>query len=229
MEPLTRHAADILQALAIAGGAVVLGLIIHLFLFRLLGRVGGHLSRLRVPDGFLLERTRGPARLALPLICLYLVRPLITLDLTADAERLISHGLYVAMVAAVTWFAIRMSEIVHATVGRRFDLERPDNLRARRIQTQVTILQRVIVVGILVIAAAAVLIRFEQFQQLGTGMLASAGVLGIIIGIAAQRPLGNLLAGFQIAITPGGASGGPADHARRAGRRRRASGGARRP
>ena len=43
--------------------------------------------------------------------------------------------------------------------------------------------------------------HFESFRQLGAGLLASAGVLGIIVGFAAQKTLGNLLAGVQIAIT----------------------------
>ena len=72
---------------------------------------------------------------------------------------------------------------------------------ARKVHTQVSILRRILSVGIIILALGAVLMHFDSFRQLGTGLLASAGVVGIIIGFAAQRTLGNLLAGFQIAIT----------------------------
>jgi small-conductance mechanosensitive channel len=76
-----------------------------------------------------------------------------------------------------------------------------DNLRARAIHTQFGIVRKIAIVVIGVFALATVLMSFEEFRQLGAGILASAGLAGLVIGFAAQKTLGNLLAGIQIAIT----------------------------
>jgi small-conductance mechanosensitive channel len=65
----------------------------------------------------------------------------------------------------------------------------------------VSIIRRIAGVLIVIVALSAVLLRFEGFRQLGTGLLASAGIAGIVIGFAAQRTIGNLIAGFQLAVT----------------------------
>ena len=76
-----------------------------------------------------------------------------------------------------------------------------DNLAARRIHTQIQILRKVLVVVIGVLALAISLMTFEKVRQLGTTILASAGIIGIIVGIAAQKSIATLLAGLQLAVT----------------------------
>ncbi len=70
----------------------------------------------------------------------------------------------------------------------------------RRVRTQVTLIQRVVTAVVIVVAAASMLLTFPEMQAVGTSMLASAGLLGIVAGIAAQSTLGNLFAGLQIAF-----------------------------
>jgi small-conductance mechanosensitive channel len=91
--------------------------------------------------------------------------------------------------------------VLDDVVAQHFDISAEDNLRARAVRTQVGLLRRVLVIAVGLLALAAALMRFEGFQAFGTGLLASAGVIGIIISIAAQRPLGNLVAGVQLALT----------------------------
>jgi small-conductance mechanosensitive channel len=76
-----------------------------------------------------------------------------------------------------------------------------DNLEARKIYTQVKVLKKIAVVVIVVFTTASMLMVFDSVRQLGTSILASAGVVGIIIGFAAQRSIATVLAGFQIAMT----------------------------
>ncbi|MFW5663018.1 MAG: mechanosensitive ion channel family protein [Bacteroidota bacterium] len=76
-----------------------------------------------------------------------------------------------------------------------------NNLRARKIHTQYRILERVIKVLIIFIAVAAALMTFDSIKQIGVSLFASAGIAGVIIGLAAQRVIGAVLAGIQIAIT----------------------------
>lgn len=83
----------------------------------------------------------------------------------------------------------------------RYDLKKADNLKERKIRTQLDFLRKLLVALIVVVTICVVLLSFENLRKLGTGLLTGVGVGGIIIGFAAQRSLGNLLAGFQIAFT----------------------------
>ena len=83
----------------------------------------------------------------------------------------------------------------------RYDLNKPDNLKERKIRTQLVFLRKLIVTVIVIVTICVILLSFENLRKLGTGLLTGVGVGGIIIGFAAQRSLSNLLAGFQIAFT----------------------------
>ena len=92
-------------------------------------------------------------------------------------------------------------QAVEDFVLARYSLQAADNLEARKIYTQVTVLKKVAVVIIGVFTLASMLMVFDSVRQFGTSILASAGIAGIIIGFAAQSSLATLLAGFQIALT----------------------------
>ena len=77
----------------------------------------------------------------------------------------------------------------------------PDNRYARRVRTQVLILRRLTVVAAVVIGLGAILLTFPALQAAGASLLASAGIVGIIAGVAAQSSLANLFAGIQLAFS----------------------------
>jgi small-conductance mechanosensitive channel len=83
----------------------------------------------------------------------------------------------------------------------RYDLKKADNLKERKIRTQLAFLRKIIVVLIVIVTICVILLSFDNLRKIGTGLLTGVGVGGIIIGFAAQRSLSNLLAGFQIAFT----------------------------
>jgi small-conductance mechanosensitive channel len=105
--------------------------------------------------------------------------------------------LFIGAVAAVMLQATRAGE---QALLHRYDLAAADNLRARTVHTQVRVIGRVIDVVIGVLTVASVLMLFTEVRQVGASLLASAGLVGIVAGIAAQKTIGNLLAGFQIAL-----------------------------
>ena len=100
------------------------------------------------------------------------------------------------------WLLVQTVEVLgDVLLGQyRYELA-SDNFRERKIYTQVLYVKRVVTFLAVIIASAFVLFQFDRVRELGTGLLASAGVAGIIIGVAAQKSLANLLAGFQIAFT----------------------------
>jgi small-conductance mechanosensitive channel len=104
-------------------------------------------------------------------------------------------------VLAIAWLLIAIVMMVEDVIAQRYSLEEADNLQARKIVTQTRILRRIAVIVIGILSLGAVLMQYEPFRELGTGILASAGIIGIVVGIAAQRTLGNLIAGIQIAFT----------------------------
>jgi small-conductance mechanosensitive channel len=91
--------------------------------------------------------------------------------------------------------------MIRQLVMSHYQVEAKDNLKARQVQTQLRVLERIAIFVIVVIAAAAMLMTFEPVRQVGVSILASAGIIGIVVGFAAQKSLGNLIAGIQIAIT----------------------------
>lgn len=83
----------------------------------------------------------------------------------------------------------------------RFNVNKENNLKERKIQTQIVFIRKLLIAIIVVFAIAIILLSFENMRKIGAGLLTGVGVGGIIIGFAAQKSLGNVLAGFQIAFT----------------------------
>ena len=98
-------------------------------------------------------------------------------------------------------YLIRLAKVAADTIRHRYNADDVNNLRERKILTQLQYVQRIFGVVVFVVIVAFILMQFETMKQLGQGILTSAGVGGIIIGIAAQKSIANLLAGFQIAFT----------------------------
>ncbi len=107
----------------------------------------------------------------------------------------------VLLAISITWGIIATIKIVKSEYLENFDMEGKNNLRARKIYTQFNILERVVIFIIIVVATAITLMTFEAVREIGVSIFASAGIAGIIIGFAAQKALGTLLAGLQIAIS----------------------------
>ncbi|MFT4031331.1 MAG: mechanosensitive ion channel [Siphonobacter sp.] len=82
-----------------------------------------------------------------------------------------------------------------------FDTNKADNLKERKLRTQIQFIRKFLTTLIIIIASSIILLNFESMRKIGASLLTGVGIGGIIIGFAAQKSLGNLLAGFQIAFT----------------------------
>ena len=105
------------------------------------------------------------------------------------------------LIGAVTWLLARAVHGVARGVIEANPLVGADNLAARRIQTQTLVLSRVSQGLVVLIGVSLMLMTFPAVRQVGTSLLASAGVVGIIAGFAARPVLGNLIAGLQIGLS----------------------------
>jgi small-conductance mechanosensitive channel len=114
----------------------------------------------------------------------------------------IDHAMSILMIATLTALGISVAYAATDMILARLSIANGDaDRKARRIQTQVRLLRRVITSIIVVLAIAAILFTFDEVQALGAGLLASAGVIGIVAGVAAQSTLSNLFAGLQLAFS----------------------------
>jgi small-conductance mechanosensitive channel len=139
-----------------------------------------------------------------PLILFFValaIRILAESSIAGDYTVAFAHIGTLLLIAAIAWFLILFSAIVKNGFMRKFDITAADNLTARRVYTQFSILERVAVFLIVVFAIGAALMSFEGIRAIGVSVFASAGVAGIILGFSAQKAIGTLLAGIQIAIT----------------------------
>jgi small-conductance mechanosensitive channel len=101
----------------------------------------------------------------------------------------------------VTWLAVRVVNGIVAAILRDHRIDVADNLAARQIHTQARVLGRVVSGLVILVGASVVLLQFDEVRQLGKTLLASAGILGLVAGIAAKPVFGNLIAGLQIALS----------------------------
>lgn len=147
----------------------------------------------------LVQRTRGPSRLALLVVGLGVAANLA--PLSEGQAGLLKQALLVAFIVLVGWIALTALDIATAIHLRRFKIDVADNLLARKHVTQARILRRAAAVLVIVLTAGLALMTIPGVRQYGVSLLASAGVAGIILGLALQPVLTNLLAGIQIAVT----------------------------
>jgi small-conductance mechanosensitive channel len=175
-------------------GLTALALLAFMAVWRLVLRV----LRERALAEDLRSHVRWPARAVVVLTALVLLLP--EAGLPPPTYRRLFHLLLLALVAAGAWLAVQGVRVAEDALMRRYDVEAPDNLRARRARTQIQVLGRVVQVAIVVLALAFMLLTFPQARTVGTSLLASAGIAGIIAGVAARSTIGNLIAGLQIAF-----------------------------
>jgi small-conductance mechanosensitive channel len=138
-------------------------------------------------------------RLAVPLLAVILLLPL--LDLPDKWAWITQKGFGILLIVSLAFLIIRGVRAVQIALLRDHRLDLPDNYRARRIYTQVSVIRKIVNSVVVIIGVGSILMMFDAVRQLGTSILASAGIAGIIIGFAAQKTLGNLLAGIQIALS----------------------------
>lgn len=118
-----------------------------------------------------------------------------------DAAEPVRMVVSLALIAAFTWLLISVAFAASDVyLAKLLVAEENGSSRAQRTRTQVTLLRRTVGAILAVLGAGAILFSFPAMRALGAGVLASAGVIGIVAGIAAQSTLGNLFAGLQLAF-----------------------------
>ncbi len=113
----------------------------------------------------------------------------------------VDQVMLIALIAVSAWLVSELFLFLTDVSAKRYRTDVADNQRARRIQTQLQVVRRLVVVVIIVVAIGAILFTFPAVRAVGASVLASAGIISIIAGLAAQSTLANLFAGVQIAFS----------------------------
>lgn len=180
---------------AFLSAAFVLGLALHRIIFGITGRLVRNL-----PWGEKgLASIRKPSRFLFPLLAVNLVAP--SLDMPERLLRILQHVIAILFIVIFTCLVIGLIRLLRDYLLSRHDISAIDNLQARKISTQVRVLEKVLLTIMVIASLSFILMTFDSIRQIGISLLASAGIAGIIIGFAAQKSLGTLLAGIQVALT----------------------------
>ncbi|MGW4365027.1 mechanosensitive ion channel family protein [Nocardia takedensis] len=188
---------EFLRPLIVFAATIAVTVTVGLLFDRGLRYLSDHRPDTRLPN--LLRRVQLPLQLLLGSLALHATYPLADLDLPQDD--LIRNILAAAATMTAAWAVIRVADATADNTLRSYAERTRDITRVRQLRTQLALVRRIIT-SILVVttAAVAILLLFPSMRALGTSMLASAGVIGIIAGVAAQSTLSNLIAGLQIAF-----------------------------
>ena len=179
-------------------GSAVVAALVALVAYRSAWIVASRLSRGRVFAGTVLDFARTPGRVVVVLLALQFVWDAAPRDLPRLAA--VEHFTVLALTIALAWLGMRSVGGLAEAIIRTHPVTTADNLQARRVQTQTRVVARTLMGVILFVGIALALMSFPAVRTIGTSLLASAGVAGLAVGLAARPALGNLIAGLQLAL-----------------------------
>ncbi len=141
----------------------------------------------------------GPLNHFVPVLMLNLMVPLMELD--RQYMYTLSRIVQILLIISFAVLLMKAINVLEDYIYHTYDLNKEDNLKERKIRTQIKFVRKVLVSLIIFITVSIILLSFDNVRKIGAGLLTGVGIGGIIIGFAAQKSLGNFLAGFQIAFT----------------------------
>ncbi|QDA58823.1 mechanosensitive ion channel family protein [Hymenobacter jejuensis] len=188
---------DPLYTVSIVVGSLLVGLLIKVVLATI---IRGYTRR----EGYLLTQSitrhlSRPSSYFIPVLVLSFALPLA--PLAPKPFEVMRRVVEASLTITFAWCLVKVVNVIEDLITHHYQIESGDNLRVRKLFTQLQFVRKLAVSLIIFIAAALVLMSFATVRKIGTGLLTSAGIASVIIGFAAQRSISNLLAGFQLAFT----------------------------
>lgn len=184
-------------AILLMGVVIVVFLFVYMFIYK---RLKIYTQKTENKwDDFMLDIFKIPFLWLLVWIMIKSFAHLFLKDLTVFKHLI--HANNIVLILSVGWILIKFVKLGVFLLHKKLDVSVADNLHARRRLTQLTVFQNIADTVIVIVTISVVLMTFDGAKAVGTSLLASAGVAGLIIGFAAQKSIGMFLAGIQIAIT----------------------------
>lgn len=184
-------------AILLMGVVIVVFLFVYMFIYK---RLKIYTQKTENQwDDFMLDIFKIPLLWLLVWIMIKSFAHLFLKDLTVFKHLI--HANNIVLILSVGWILMKFVKLGAYLLNKNLDIKASDNLNARRRLTQLTVFQNIADTVIVIVTISVVLMTFDGAKAVGTSLLASAGVAGLIIGFAAQKSIGMFLAGIQIAIT----------------------------
>ncbi len=177
-------------------GMIVLFLVIHYFIYLLSKKYA--VARNNAPLNYFLEKTRMSTRFLLVFISLMISMSVIQKQFDVHVIR---HLLLIVTILNISWVIAAFVSFGFGLIQEHYNLKTADNLEARKKVTQLEIIERIVVTLVFIIGIASALMTIDKIKFIGVNLLTTAGIAGIILGFAAQKSLGLVFAGFQIAFS----------------------------
>lgn len=204
--PPPPHVKELFFGVTVFCVAIVAGLGLHYAVFQILSRIRKTEPR-QQPRRLLaaLQRLNQPARVILLLTGVAFALPIAIpwLHIPQSAVHIVYKTVAVLWFASLGWLMISSVYMFEDLLVARYDITVSDNLRARRIRTQMQLLRRMAIIFLIVVDIGLILSVFRDspIWHYGAGLLASAGLASLVLATAAKSTAENLLAGMQIALT----------------------------
>ncbi|WP_426310754.1 mechanosensitive ion channel domain-containing protein [Cellulosimicrobium sp. E-16] len=187
---------DVLVTLGAVAAGVLLAFVLGTVISAVVRRAGRRSELARD----LSRRLRRPDRAVLTVVAVWIAVRLTT-DASTPWRPAVEHLLLIALIVVGAWWVGAIAFVLEDSALQRYRMDTADNRHARRVRTQITVLRRLTVAVIVVCAVAGILLTFPAARAAGASLLASAGLISIVAGLAAQTSLANVFAGMQIAFT----------------------------
>jgi small-conductance mechanosensitive channel len=180
---------------------VLIAILIGMFLSYIIRKVFVLFSKyiLTFLIGSIIRHLQGPVNILLPVLSLDFALNFLVID--TKYQIILNKTLEIALTVNFAFILVRVIKVMEDYFYHKYDLKKADNLKERKIRTQLQFIRKFALSLIVIITIAIILLSFESMRKIGAGLLTGVGIGGIIIGFAAQKSLGNLLAGLQIAFT----------------------------
>ena len=192
------HFPDYIWDAILTAVAIVIGFILKFMLSLILRRKpkgAPHFSATRA----ILSRLGTPMSYFLPLLAFNFLLPL--MKMRNNVFPAVNKTVEILLTISFANVLIGVIKVFEDYVYHTYDIQKADNLKERKIRTQLQFIRRLAIILILILTICVILLSFNNLRKIGAGLLTGVGVGGIIIGFAAQKSLSNLLAGFQLAFT----------------------------
>jgi small-conductance mechanosensitive channel len=189
------------------GIACTIAIVAALVIILVVAVIARGAARRRRGAQLILSKARHPFRILVLIVALWIAVTFTLPDVAWPGlpevrwHSYVNHLFLILTIAASTWLIAALLGYGLSIAVGRYETDVPDNRLARRAQTQLLIVRRLLVVIVVIVGFASVLLTFPGIQALGTSVLASAGVVSIVAGLAAQSTLGNVFAGVQLAFS----------------------------
>jgi small-conductance mechanosensitive channel len=185
------------QQVLISTAGVMLAAFLAYLLYRLVFLVVGRLTRLSETkvDEMVVDRIRRPVKWSFVAIGVTLVAQVDPYLQTVwePLARFIRPAL-------LGWIAYTLVKAFTAALEYRLEIsDDPVAMRSRR--TRIAVLSRTATFAIVFITVGLMLLGIPAVKDIGTTILASAGLAAIAVGAAAQPALKSLIGGLQVALT----------------------------